>query len=136
MDMVVDMYSITQGYGFCTDGYIQVFFRVEDFVKLHPSEPQPILGESVQVTLSFQGDNTRATSLKRLKSPQPITGTVTSFDSNKGWGFVSNALGTYFLHKSDFVNSFVPIIGNTVSFYSGRKKDKLRACYVTEGSIF
>jgi len=136
MEMVVEMFSITQGYGFCTDGYIQVFFRVEDFVKLHVSEPQPILGETVIVELDLQTENTRAISLRRIKTPQIITGTVSSFDSVKGWGFVTNTIGTYFLHKSDFLHSFVPIIGNTVSFYGGRKKDKLRACYVIEGSIF
>lgn len=133
--MVVEMFSITQGYGFCTDGYLQVFFRVEDFTKNHPQEPQPILGEIVNVELIVE-PQPKAKRVVRTQTPQLLTGTVLSFDSAKGWGFAHNHLGNFFIHKSDFLESFVPIIGNTVSFYSGKKKNKLRACYIVNGNIF
>ncbi len=131
--MFVQMFSISHGYGFCScDEYSKVFFRVEDFHKQDHTEPQPILGEKVLVSqIKEVGRNPKSFSVKRLQTPILVEAEVQSFDSVKGWGFASCYLGTYFIHKSEFVDSFIPVIGSKVSFYSGKKKGKNRGCYIT-----
>jgi len=132
LDLIVEMFSISQGYGFCSgSGYSKVFFRVEDFHKLHYSEPQPVLGERVLASqIKEVGKNPKAFEVKRVQAPILLEATVQSFDAVKGWGFANCYLGTYFIHKSDFIDSFVPIIGGKVAFYSGKKKGKNRGCYI------
>lgn len=129
--MVIQMYSITQGYGFCGDGYIQVFFRVEDFIKSAPTDPQPILGEQVEVDFEMF-PKPKASKVKRIHTPTRELAKVTSFDSNQGWGFAKNHNGVYFIHKSDFVDSFIPVIGSTISLYPGIKANKPRGCYIKQ----
>lgn len=127
------MFSISQGYGFCSgEHYDKVFFRVEDFHKQHSSEPQPILGEKVLVTkIKEVGNSPKSFCVQRIITPIQVDAVVQSFDSIKGWGFANCYLGTYFIHKSDFLESFIPVIGSTVNFYAGKKKGKNRGCYIT-----
>lgn len=131
--MRVDLYSMVNGYGFCTsesDG--RVFFRVEDFLRLDPNGPLPITGERVEVPSVIEGKRTpRATVAQRLDKPVRLQGIVRSFDSHKGWGFVDYGSTTYFLHRSDMAEPFIPRIGSRVDFYVGTKRGRPRACHVT-----
>ena len=131
-EMVVEMFSISNGYGFCLSPSLgKVFFRVEDFQKLETSEPQPILGEKVLVgNIKFSDKNPKSFEVKRLKAPLLLTGEVKSFDSTKGWGFAESYTGLYFIHKSDFMESFIPLIGTEIQYYDGKKLGRNRACYI------
>lgn len=132
--MRVDLYSMVNGYGFCDpmeEGSERVYFRVEDFVRLGAGEPLPIAGELVEVAKVIPGGRSpRASSVQRLVAPQRLQGRVKSFDSVKGWGFIERGPDLYFLHRSDLVASFTPVIGTVVEFYAGTKKGRPRACYV------
>lgn len=133
--MKVDLYSMMNGYGFCapvSGGGDRVYFRVEDFVRLEPGEPLPIAGEVVEVpeVLLSDGRSPRASSVQRTIPPKKMQGTVKSFDSAKGWGFIERGPDLFFLHRSDLVATFTPVIGTTVEFYAGEKKGRPRACYV------
>jgi len=131
-EMVVEMFSISNGYGFCLSPNLgKVFFRVEDFRKLGTAEPQPILGESVLVgQIIFSEKSPKSFEVTRIKTPLLLTGEVKSFDSTKGWGFAESYTGLYFIHKSDFMESFIPIIGTDIQYYNGKKKGRKRACYI------
>lgn len=132
-DMIVEMFSISQGYGFCSNYEQKVFFRVEDFLKHDIEDPQPILGEKVKVSsIKFSSSTPKAFKVERINKPKKLKAQVTSFDSNKGWGFAKSEKEVFFIHKSDFVQPFIPIIGSSVYFYPGTKKGKNRACYVAE----
>jgi cold shock CspA family protein len=133
--MRVDLYSMVNGYGFCNPvedtSLERVYFRVEDFVRLGVDGPLPIAGELVEVAEVVSGGKSpRAASVQRLALPERLQGTVKSFDSAKGWGFIQRGRDTYFLHRSDLVQPFTPVIGSTVMFYGGTKKGRPRACYV------
>lgn len=130
--MVVEMFSISNGYGFCLSSMLgRVFFRVEDFQKSDPKEPQPVLGEKVLVgQIKMSDKNPKSFLVKRLQTPLLLTGKVKSFDSVKGWGFAESYTGLYFIHKSDFLESFVPVIGSEIQYYAGKKQGKNRACYI------
>jgi cold shock CspA family protein len=132
--MRVDMYSISHGYGFCvpTEGDGRVFFRVEDFNAA--DEVLPLMGEIVEVgsVTTGRGGNPRADSVRRLTPPAPFLGVVSSFDMGKGWGFLQSGGTLYFLHRSDLLEKFSPIIGATLSFYAGVRRGKPRACYVKQ----
>tara|TARA_B100000282_G_C31643063_1_gene449451 strand:- start:128 stop:538 length:411 start_codon:yes stop_codon:yes gene_type:complete len=132
-NMIVEMFSISQGYGFCSNPELKVFFRVEDFLKHDIQDPQPILGEKVIVSSIKHSNSTpKAFKVERVDKPIKLKAKVTSFDSNKGWGFAKSEKEVFFIHKSDFVQPFIPIIGSSVYFYPGIKKGKNRACYVAE----
>ncbi len=131
--MRVDMYSISHGYGFCValEGEGRVFFRVEDFVA--SDAVLPLMGESVEVPQIVEGTgNPRAVSVHRTTSPTPCLGTVASFDVGKGWGFIRAGQILYFLHRSDLLEKFSPLIGTTLSFYAGVRRGRPRACYVKQ----
>jgi cold shock CspA family protein len=135
--MRVDLYSMVNGYGFCVPveagDSTRVYFRVEDFVRLSTGEPLPIAGEVVEVAelIPGEGKSPRASVVRRTSSPPYLQGTVKSFDAAKGWGFVERGPKVYFLHRSDLVVAFTPVIGSTVGFYAGTKKGRPRACYVS-----
>lgn len=135
--MRVDLYSMVNGYGFCeavAEGGGRVYFRVEDFVRLDPEGPLPITGEIVEVTGTYdQGKSPRASQVRRITCPERVQGTVRSFDAAKGWGFIERGARMFFLHRSDLVQAFAPVIGTTVTFYAGAKKGRPRACYVSPG---
>ena len=69
--MVVDLYSMTHGYGFCTSPEMgRVFFRVEDFQRLDPTGPLPISGEKVRVPEILPMEpSPRASSVVRVGKP-------------------------------------------------------------------
>ena len=133
----VDLYSMVNGYGFCvpldTGSSTRVYFRVEDFVRLGPGEPLPITGEQVEIPelIPGEGKSLRASAVLRTSTPPRLQGTVKSFDAVKGWGFVECGPEVYFLHRSDLVVVFTPVIGSEVTFYGGTKKGRPRACYVS-----
>ena len=130
--MVVDLYAIDHGYGFCRSADQRVFFRIEDFHRVGVGGPLPICGERVSVGDVVDGGKTpRATDVRRKVRPESLTGRVRSFDPDKGWGFVEHGGEVYFLHRSDLSVPFVPIIGSQVVFYAGMRRGRPRACYVT-----
>ena len=136
--MKVDMFSVTNGYGFCSSKEgLRVFFRVEDFIKNSPEEPQPILGEPVEVQkiVSTEG-SPKAVGVVRIDTPKIEVGEVKSFDSTKGWGFAESSLGIFFIHKSDFIEPFIPVIRSRITFYPGNKRGKRRACYISSGNVY
>lgn len=131
--MRVDLYSIAHGYGFCVPlaGEGRVFFRVEDFVS--PDEVLPVVGEIVEISgVQESRGNPRASSVRRTAPPHPCLGIVISFDVGKGWGFIEAGPTLYFLHRSDLLEKFTPIIGATLSFYAGERRGRPRACYVKQ----
>ncbi len=132
--MRIDLYSVDQGYGFCLPlqgDSPRVFFRVEDFTRLKAGGPLPISGEEVEVPEVIEGSpSPRARTVLRVTEPLLLRGRVRSFDSNKGWGFVEVGSEVYFLHRSDLQEPFLPVIGTTISFYAGSRRQRPRACYV------
>ncbi len=130
VEMVVDLYSIAHGYGFCQHGGERVFFRVEDFFR-EPDDPLPICGERVRADRIIHGERSpRAASLTRAVRPKCLVGRVKSFDAVKGWGFIDHEGEAYFLHRSDLMVPFMPLIRSRVTFYAGIRRGKPRACYV------
>ena len=128
--MRVDMYSINHGYGFCVPlaGEGRVFFRVEDF---DGEGILPIMGETVEVPALVEGERSpRAVRVVRTQPPLECVGLVTSFDSVRGWGFIQSEGVSYFLHRSDLQDRFIPVIGSSLRFYAGVRRGKPRACYV------
>ena len=135
--MYIEMFSLSNGYGFCHSKELgKVFFRVENFKKLSSEEPQPILGEVVKVLeVTKTLNKPKSFHVERVKPPKLEYGRVRSFDSSKGWGFAENQQGTYFIHKSDFSEEFTPVIGTYISFYAGKKQNRKRACYILKGKV-
>jgi len=133
-EMEVDFYSVSHGYGFCTSHDLpRTFFRVEDFVRFDPEEPLPLAGEPVIVDRLLESGpdkSPRASTVQRVDAPRRLIGRVKSFDADKGWGFIDHEGEAYFLHRSDLVEPFLPVIGTPIEFYAGRRKGKPRACYV------
>jgi len=130
MEMEVDLYSISHGYGFCTAPGMRVFFRVEDFQR-EPDGPLPICGELVTVSRLIEGGKSpRAASIRRTGRPPRLRGGIKSFDASKGWGFIERGSQVYFLHRSDLSVPFLPVIGREATFYAGTRRGKARACYV------
>lgn len=130
IEMEIDLYSIAHGYGFCRHGDERVFFRVEDFSR-PPGGPLPICGERVRVERVVRGERSpRAFSLTRITQPKRLVGRVKSFDPSKGWGFIDHDGDALFLHRSDLMVPFVPLIRARVTFYAGVRRGKPRACYV------
>lgn len=137
MKMRIEMFSVHRGYGFCSEpGGTTVFFHAEDFHRIQPGGPPPILGEDVDVEGDFQvvseGKGApRATIVRRVEPHQPVVGIVKSFDVKAGWGFVTDSDGAdFFLHRSDMIGSGIPLGGGSVTFYRCVKKNKPRACHV------
>ena len=131
--MVVELYATTHGYGFCVgEDLPRVFFRIEDFHRDAGDLVLPVAGEKVDIEgWDDASPSPRASKVMRLSPPDSLEGTVKSFDSRKGWGFISTPDGeTHFLHRSDMLQPFVPIIGTKVSFYSGLRRGKKRACHI------
>jgi cold shock CspA family protein len=115
-----------EGYGFVGDGTQTLKFRVEAF-RRKPGEPLPLSGERVE--LCFLGD--RISGVQRLELPICRTGRVKSFDSRKGWGFVEDPSQIYFLHRSEMLLPWIPLIGDRVQFWAGERDGKPRALYPT-----
>jgi len=123
-------------YGFLVgeDG-ARAFFHLSEF---HPGVggPPPITGEPVEVArLEENGDKApRAREVTRLRIPEFFTGTVTRFDPNVGYGFVTVEGRQFFLHRSELANGDLPRIGMIVSFFAGDPTvagKPPRACYAS-----
>lgn len=128
------MFSATGHYGFCQserDPGEEVFFHAQDFHRLQAGGPPPILGERVQLgeIQVGEGRRPRTNRVLRVEPPQLVTGSIHSFDSNKGWGFVSWKKGQAFLHMSDRAEDWMPVIGSPITFYVGYKSGRVRACW-------
>jgi cold shock CspA family protein len=131
----VDFYSTKSGYGFLQDEGTRLYFRGEDFMRLDPSEPMPIKGEKVSVgeVEPRQKGSETAKQVRRVEVPRLKSGTVESFDTEKGWGFIraENCGDKVFLHRSEIEGEWVPIKGCSVKFYEGFSGNRARACYVS-----
>lgn len=123
-------------YGFLTGTQGEIFFHLWVFDAL--GGPPPIVGEEVDVEVHDDvsaGGLPRAHTVGRIHVPVPKTGTVTKFDPNRGYGFVTDSLGsTFYLHKSDIAGPVSPTPGSSVKFYVGTQASdghRPRACHVT-----
>jgi cold shock CspA family protein len=97
--------------------------------------PPPILGELVEVTLCDgpqpEGKAPKALRVERMVAPQAISGTVETFDSQRGYGFLKGDDGkSYHLHRSEVAEGRIPLPGQLVMFYAGIRQGKPRACHV------
>jgi len=138
--MLVDIYDPLRFFGFCVsrDGQERVFFHASAFMRLdqHDKVP-PIPGEPVEVTVRDdvvlkEGQNHKATMVRRVVKPREVLGRVRSFDARNGWGFIEDEHNRMcFLHRADMVNQRIPVIGDDVLFYEGTGKGgRVRACAV------
>mgnify|MGYP003638976237 CR=1 FL=1 len=127
------MFSPDRGYGFVSKDGEEVFFYVDSFERLVPGGPPPLLGEPVIVEgiePSTKGAP-KASVVRRIRPPAPLTGAIRNFDVRGGWGFLLGDDGVeYFLHRSDIHSGKMPIKGGRVQFYPCSKKGKPRACHV------
>ena len=100
--------------------------------------PAPILGEPVEVLLDDahpqepeEGHAPRAVRVTRLTKPLALTGMVETFDAQRGYGFVRGSDGiSYHLHRSEIIESRIPLPDQTVMFYAGVRENRPRACHV------
>jgi cold shock CspA family protein len=120
----VSMYSPSKLWGFCQSLEGEFYFHASNFFRRVPGEPGPILGEPV--LLDGEGSQRR---VYRTRAPVMEVGRVRSFDSKRGWGFLELRGNLIFLHRSDLVFSFVPVIGSEVEFFLGERGGKPRACW-------
>lgn len=133
MEMLVEVYSPSGGYGFCVGGESRVYFAADAFVRTM-GDPPPISGERVGVhevrPSSDPKKADKARQVVRLDAPVRVVGRVWSFDHRAGWGFADGTDGTrYFLHRSDMVWPWLPAAGDGVEFYAGLRNNRPRACY-------
>jgi len=93
--------------------------------------PPPILGEQAMVDLDENSETPRACRVVRLVEPIPLVGTVDVFDAARGYGFIHGVNGeTYHLHRCEVVEGRMPLPGQPVLFYPGKRQGKPRACHV------
>lgn len=134
--MLVEVYSPSGGYGFCVgENTPRVYFAADAFARTAADEPPPVLGEPVDVReVRASTDPKKADKARQVVRTQPpvkVEGRVHSFDHRAGWGFISGLDGKqYFLHRSDMVQPWLPLVGDGVEFYAGFKNQRPRACYV------
>lgn len=145
MKLLVNKYIPEKLYGFCSDPEerFQVFFHLGSFKPGASSSselppPPPILGEEVEVEVDIDfmkggvGDKApRASCVTRIQEPRWVEGKVDTFDAHRGFGFVQGEDGvSYHLHKSEIINNRIPLTGQRVGFYAGRRMGRPRACHV------
>jgi len=138
--MRVEMYAPDKLYGFCAEGDVQVFFHAEVFERGHwpgvPESPGPLIGEQVTVDYRPTGDERapRATRVVRIDPPVRLQGVVETFNAESGWGFARGEDAvSYYLHRSEVEDHRLPVVGQALVFFAGRKKDRPRACYAKLG---
>lgn len=126
-------------YGFCEDDDgNRVFFhlsRFADFVS--DNSTPPVIGEPVEVfvpeDLDFDVSERapKAERVVRLEPPKRLTGEITRFSPERGYGFV---LGedqvSYYLHRVEVRDSRIPGRNMKVTFIPGMSRGKPRACQV------
>jgi cold shock CspA family protein len=116
------MFSTSGLYGFCSsENGSDLYFHARDFHRLTPGEPPPILGEPVREEFG---------KIFRKEVPSITLGQVHSFDSKKGWGFISYGSEKIFFHVKDTLEGWMPVIGGGVRFYVGYHDQRPRACWV------
>jgi cold shock CspA family protein len=128
----ISLFNPSGMYGFAANPEgDEVFFHAQSFHRLEPGEPLPILGEQVEVTSIEHppGNRPRAGKVLRLARPSLQAGQVKSFDSHKKWGFVEHGPNQVFLHLSECMMGWFPVVGAEVEFYLGSRKNKPRACW-------
>lgn len=130
MKGMVRRYLTEKRYGFILseDGSEEVFFHLSVFDLL--DGPPPITNEAVEYTLS---EGTRAATVTRSTSPVHRTGTVSSYDPVRGFGFINTVEGQCYLHKSEIIGGVIPAVGSRVNFYTTGNSapgKSPRACYV------
>ena len=138
MMWTISMFSPSGMYGFASDPEgMEVFFHAQDFYRLTPGGPPPVLGETVGVCEidTESGNRPRAGMVKRTSSQPLMQGHVRSFDSQRGWGFADHADGQAFLHASELMSGWLPVIGSPIEFYLGSKKGRARACWVRPSEV-
>ena len=139
--MRITMYSPDKMYGFAKNPKTgnEVFFHLGEFRWMDEGVPPPVIGEWVEAEWDPErpkkGSAIRARRVSRLAEPDHVAGTVITFDSKRGYGFIRSQEGTeYYLHRSEVEDNSLPVVGDRVTFYAGFKKGKPRACYVTRVS--
>ena len=108
-----------------------------------PQPSPPILGEEVDVFLpegvdldveeeeNTKGSAPRAERVERVNTPRLVWGTVDTFSSTRGYGFiVGDDQVSYYLHRSEVLERKMPLKGHRVLFYAGCRQGKPRACHV------
>lgn len=140
MRMRVQKFIVGKLYGFCedSDGHV-VYFHLETF-RSHPDEKSftfPIPGEPVDVELFDQETldqnsrvKPRARKVWRKTKPEILTGRVTQYDRQRGFGFIQCDDQKYFLHKTEVLDGKMPLLDDRVSFCAGEVKGRSRACVV------
>ncbi len=138
MTWVVADFVQEKHFGFCegldpSKAETKVFFHARDFIRLTPGEAGPVLGEKVQIdNIEYHSKGPCAKSVRRENPPAKAYGSVSSYDSQRGWGFIRGEdKKEYYFHKKEIVGSWLPIAGNLVEFFSGNLKGKTRACWVS-----
>lgn len=137
--MKITMYSPQKLYGFCEADTEKVFFHLENFRFGQgvgaTQPPPPIIGESVVVTYTpTPGADIapKAGTVHRIGTPVLHYGVVETFTDAKGWGFLKADDGqSFYLHRSEVEGNRLPLPGLRVMFFSGFRKGRPRACYVT-----
>lgn len=123
-------------YGFLEDDNGQrVFFHLSEFNPM--GGPPPIVGEPVEVEdiEEIEGKNSCAHSVTRTIEVTSLIGKVTRFDHRAGYGFVLVESVYYFLHRSEFLDGALPLVGAKVEFFALSKHVKSgpnkppRACH-------
>ena len=127
------MFSPSGLFGFCANSEgSEVFFHAQDFHRFESGEPAPILGEAVEIGPSHEGEGRRprVSLVRRLNRPVLLVGSLRSFDSLRGWGFIELQGGeNVFIHMSDRAVEWMPVIGSRIQFYRGSLNGKSRACW-------
>lgn len=139
LSMRVHKYIPNKLYGFVIDNNdYQVFFHLGQFKPFQDQgvilpQPPPILGEPVMVSFypTDNGKAPKAISVERLQKPKQLVGTVDSYDSARGYGFIMGDDGvSYHLHNSEILNNKFPLHNDKVKFYAGLRLGKPRACHI------
>lgn len=132
MTFTVAKYIPKDLFGFLEGEGQRIFFHLSEFDP--KGGPPPIAGEPVSVgRIEIIGlKSPRARSVERLIETRRLSGTVTRFDHHIGYGFATVNGEQYYLHRSEFADGALPLIGAAVEFYvsgpaTGEKRP--RACH-------
>lgn len=135
--MRVRKYIQDRHYGFLSDNSgREAFFHASVFDGgAKEDSPPPVAGEEVLVDVDLDGTKegvaARATRVRRLEEPKLLNGRVSSFNPERGFGFVEGEDGvTYYLHRSEVMGGRLPLSGLKVTFRVSEQKHRARACYV------
>lgn len=132
--MHVQKYVPEHLFGFVAQGDREIYFHLRSFDYGEWETPPPIIGEEVEVDWDPEAEvedrAPRARSVRRLKAPVERFGTVETFNDKSGYGFIATPEGSAYLHRSEVLHGRLPMPGQAVRFYEGRRQDRVRAVYV------